>query len=59
MEESREIEGKVADIRPRRSPIPLGGLEVKLNLTFTAEGPIMHMMTDEAVSPRLVFMRLH
>jgi hypothetical protein len=39
-----EIEGKVEDIRPRRSPIPSGGLEVKLNLTFTAEGPIMHMM---------------
>ena len=31
-----EIEGKVA--------IPSGGLEVKLNLTFTAKGPIMHMM---------------
>jgi hypothetical protein len=39
-----EIEGKVEDIRPRRSPIPSGGLEVKLNLTFTAEGAIMHMM---------------
>ena len=25
-------------------PNPSGGLEVKLNLTFTAEGPIMHMM---------------
>ena len=39
-----EIEGQVADIRPRRSPIPSGGLEMKLNLIFTAEGPIMHMM---------------
>ena len=41
-----EIEGKVADIRPRRSPIPLGGLEVKLNLSFTVhnEGPSIHMM---------------
>ena len=39
-----EIEEKGADIQPRRSPIPSGGLEVKLNLTFTAEGSIMHMM---------------
>ena len=39
-----EIEGKVADIRPRRFLIPSGGLEVKLNLTFTAEGPVKHMM---------------
>ena len=39
-----EIEGKVADLRPRRSPIPSGGLKDKLNLTFTAERPIMHMM---------------
>ena len=39
-----EIIGKVSDIRPRRSPILSGGLEVKLNLTFTAECPIMHMM---------------
>ena len=39
-------ERKVADIRLRRSPIPSGGLEFKLNLTFTAEGPIMYMMSQ-------------
>ena len=49
-----EIEGKFADIRPRRSPNPSGELEVKLNLTFTAEGPIMHMMRQF-----LVLMGLH
>ena len=28
------IEGKVEDTHPRRSPIPSGGLEIKLKLTF-------------------------
>ena len=45
-----EIEGKVADIRPRISSIPSGGQEVKLNLNYAH---------DEAVSPKLVFMGLH
>lgn len=35
-----EIDGKVANIRPRRSPIPAGGQEIK----FTAAGPIADKM---------------
>ena len=29
-----EISGTVEDSKPRKSPIPSGGLEIKLNLTF-------------------------
>ena len=51
MKQSRHNSGRqvtkelyiVADIRPRRSLIPSGGLEVKLNLTLTAEGTIMNI----------------
>ena len=39
-----DIEGKVIDIRPRRSPIPSGGLEIKLLLTFCGPGPVVDKM---------------
>ena len=39
-----EIEGKVVEVRPRRSPIPPGGLEIKLLLTFCSSGPIVDKM---------------
>ena len=39
-----EINGKVVDLRPRRSPIPSGGLEIKLLLNFKARGRIADKM---------------
>ena len=36
-----EISGVVEDSRHRRSPIPSGGLEVKLELTFIGLGDIV------------------
>ena len=41
MDHGGEIEGKVVEVRPRRSPIPSGGLEIKLLLTFCSSGPIV------------------
>ena len=34
------IKGQVLDPKRRRSPIPSGGLEIKLQLTFTAMGSL-------------------
>ena len=39
-----EINGVVEDSRHRRSPIPSGGLEVKLKLTFKGLGDIVYKM---------------
>ena len=39
-----EISGVVEDSRHRRSPIPSGGLEVKLKLTFKGLGDIVYKM---------------
>ena len=39
-----EISGVVEDSRHRRSPIPSGGLEVKLKLTFKGLGDIVCKM---------------
>ena len=36
-----EISGTVEDSKPRRSPIPSGGLEIKLNLTFKGRGDLI------------------
>ena len=36
-----EISGTVEDSKPRRSPIPSGGLEVKLSLTFKSRGDLI------------------
>ena len=44
MNHGGDIEGKVLDIRPRRSPIPSGGLEIKLLLTFCGPGTIVDKM---------------
>ena len=33
------VSGRVIDNKPRRSPIPSAGLEIKLSLTFTATDP--------------------
>ena len=40
----RNIKSLQLDRLAEEIPNPSGGLEVKLNLTFTSEGPIMHMM---------------
>ena len=40
--------GVVEDIRNRRSPIPSGGLEVKLKLTFEGLGDIVYNIIREA-----------
>ena len=45
-----EIEEKGADIRPRISLIPSGGLNVKLELTFTAEDPLMRQFLRDSYS---------
>ena len=39
-----EISGVVEDIVPRRSPIPSGGLEIKLKATFKAVAPLADKM---------------
>ena len=39
-----EIDGVVEDSRHRRSPIPSGGLEIKLRLTFKGLGDIVYKM---------------
>ena len=39
-----EINGVVEDSRQRRSPIPSGGLEVKLKLNFQGLGDIVYKM---------------
>ena len=39
-----KIEGEVADPRPRRSPIPAGGQEVKLVLDFSGRAAITDKM---------------
>ena len=36
-----EISGTVEDSKPRRSPIPSGGLVVKLSLTFKSRGDLI------------------
>ena len=36
-----EISGTAEDSKPRRSPIPSGGLEIKLNLTFKGRGDLI------------------
>ena len=38
MQYGGHITGKVVDVKSRRSPIPSGGLEIKLQLTFTGQG---------------------
>ena len=39
-----EISGVVEDMVPRRSPIPSGGLEIKLKATFKAVAPLADKM---------------
>ena len=36
-----DISGTVEDSKPRKSPIPSGGLEIKLNLTFKGRGDLI------------------
>ena len=43
-----EISGVVEDSRHRRSPIPSGGLEVKLKLTFKGLGDIVYTETNRS-----------
>ena len=38
------ITGAVEDAKPRRSPIPSGGQEIKLRLTFRAVAPLADKM---------------
>ena len=45
--------GVVGDSRHRRSPIPSGGLEVKLKLTFKGLGDIVYKMKRLIQSEKL------
>ena len=40
MQHGGRITGKVFDTKRRLSPIPSGGLEIKLQLTFTGQGDL-------------------
>ena len=50
MQHGGRITGKVFDTKRRLSPIPSGGLEIKLQLTFTGQGDLSCKMTDEMIT---------
>ena len=49
-EESGQIDGTVHSVNYRPSPIPVGGLEIKLNLNFKSPRYITHIKMKEFVT---------